>query len=117
MTQKRCETHLVNGLVDDAPYVFQVQAVNALGASVPSGKSLVVWVQATPSLSRNLECQQIGQRAVQLTWHAPERDGAGPVTGYRLTVEQHRQGNSRPEIRQAVLPLEDLSLSEEGSAF
>lgn len=117
MTQKRCETHLVNGLVDDAPYVFQVQAVNALGASVPSGKSLVVWVQATPSLCRNLECQQIGQRAVQLTWRAPERDGAGPVTGYRLTVEQHRQGNSRPEIRQAVLPLEDLSLSEEGSAF
>ena len=78
-------SHLVTGLTNDTTYVFGVRAVNANGASDPSGYAVATPTAASyaPVRPRNFSAAQTGDDQVELQWDAHPYPLT--VTGYQFT--------------------------------
>ena len=81
----RTTSHLVTGLTNDTTYAFGVRAVNANGASDPSGYAAATPTAASyaPVRPRNFSAAQTGDGQAVLKWDAHPYPLT--VTGYRYT--------------------------------
>ncbi len=73
----------VTGLTNGTPYVFEVAAVNGVGAGAYSALSDAVTPATIPDAPANVTVARDGDGSAAVTWSAPA-DGGDPITGYVL---------------------------------
>ncbi|MHA7276868.1 peroxidase family protein, partial [Arthrobacter sp. Hz1] len=78
-------SEVVTGLVNGQAYRFQVQAVNAVGASPFSALSTAVTPDVVPAAPTNV-VGVLGNAQVTLSWTAPALNGGTAITEYRVQV-------------------------------
>lgn len=76
---------VVNGLTNGQAYRFQVQAVNASGASAFSGLSAAVTPNVVPGAPTSVAGVR-GNASATLSWTAAAANGGTAITGYRVEV-------------------------------
>ncbi len=75
-------TATITGLTNGNTYYFVVEAVNAVGKSVPSNEAHAT-PSGPPSAPRNLAAAS-GNTQITLTWNTPFNNGGSPITGYDI---------------------------------
>ncbi|MBP2216350.1 peroxidase family protein [Arthrobacter sp. CAN_C5] len=76
---------VVTGLANGQAYRFQVQALNASGASAFSALSAAVTPNVVPGVPTNVVGVR-GNTSVTLSWTAPPANGGTAITEYRVQV-------------------------------
>jgi len=97
---------IVNGLVNNADYIFRVSAINAIGIGSPSSVSNLITPSASrPSAPQNFTATKESLQRT-LTWSAPLIVGSSPITNYVLEYSIDEgltwivvNGSIAPEIR------------------
>lgn len=79
----------LTGLVNGTPYRFDVAAINAAGAGVPSDRTaplVPVTVPGVPVIGTATGGDPGGPVTATATWEAPSSTGGTPILGYRVTA-------------------------------
>ena len=81
-------THkIIDGLSNGTYYTFSVSAVNIIGESSSSTRSVTTFdVPSQPTIS-----SIPGNGLVSLSWAAPSDNGGSPITGYKIIVKKDNQ--------------------------
>lgn len=66
-------------------YTFTVQALNIVGAGVPSAPSNTVSTATVPGVVQNLSLSA-GDESALVKWDAPASTGGSPIIGYQVTA-------------------------------
>lgn len=101
---------VINGLVNNAEYIFRVSAINAIGVGSPSSVSNSVTPSASrPSAPQNLIASK-GTLQRTLSWNAPSINGSSFISNYILEYSTDEgstwlivNSNIEPQIRSYIV--------------
>lgn len=93
------------GLEPGKSHSFTVVATNRVGDSKPSGASVAVEVEITPSAPTNLSASATNPRAATLSWNPPANNGGSPIDHYIVTVS----GGSPQQVKDTKMTVKELA--------
>ena len=98
-TRSAATRHHHTGLAPGTTVYYRVAAINSVGTGAPSDVATGTTDAVLPDAPGGLTAETAGSSQIDLRWMAPQYDGGGAITGYR--IEGSKTGVSTWQVLEA----------------